>query len=141
MTSHILTTATRYLVPLMLLFSLFVLYRGHNQPGGGFVGGLVASAAFALYTIAYNVQEARKALKVSPRGLIAAGNLRYQGFVGRIGQCVLIRNTHDGVTCILCLSHWTIAILPLLLLHRMGIPYSHTDRRATSSQFIKGKSK
>lgn len=73
MTSHILATATRYLVPLMLLFSLFVLYSGHNQPGGGFVGGLVAAAAFALYTIAYNVQEARKALKVSPRVLIAVG--------------------------------------------------------------------
>lgn len=73
MTSHILRTATRYLLPLLLLFSLFLLIRGHNHPGGGFVGGLVAAAAFALYTIGYTVREARLILTVSPRVLIATG--------------------------------------------------------------------
>jgi multicomponent Na+:H+ antiporter subunit B len=75
MTSHILTTATRLLLPLLLLFSLFLLYRGHNDPGGGFVGGLVAASAFALYTIARTVQEARQALRVRPRLLIGGGLL------------------------------------------------------------------
>lgn len=75
MRSHILTTATRFLLPLLLLFSLFLLYRGHNQPGGGFVGGLVAAAAFSLYTIAYTVREARQVLRVPPRVLIGLGLL------------------------------------------------------------------
>lgn len=73
--SLILSTATRYLLPLLLLFSFFLLLRGHNEPGGGFVGGLVAAAAFALYTIAVDVKTARLLLKVEPRVLIGAGVL------------------------------------------------------------------
>lgn len=75
MTSLILSTATRYLLPLLLLFSIFLLLRGHNEPGGGFAGGLVAAAAFALYAIAHNVAEAKKALYLNPRTLIAVGLL------------------------------------------------------------------
>lgn len=73
--SLILSTATRYLLPLLLLFSFFLLLRGHNEPGGGFVGGLVAAAAFALYAIALDVEAARGVLKVDPRILIGVGVL------------------------------------------------------------------
>jgi multicomponent Na+:H+ antiporter subunit B len=73
--SLILSTATRYLLPLLILFSIFLLLRGHNEPGGGFVGGLVAAAAFALYAIAFNVQAARGILRVDPRVLIGVGVL------------------------------------------------------------------
>lgn len=75
MISLILSTATRYMLPLLALFSIFLLLRGHNEPGGGFVGGLVAAAAFALYAFAYNVDEARRALRVNPRLLIGLGLL------------------------------------------------------------------
>ncbi|MCS6962799.1 Na+/H+ antiporter subunit B [Thermoflexus sp.] len=75
MISLILSTATRYLLPLLLLFSVFVLLRGHNEPGGGFVGGLVASAALALYSIAYGVAAARRMLRIDPRALIGVGLL------------------------------------------------------------------
>jgi len=74
-TSIILCTATRYLMPLMLLFSVFLLLRGHNEPGGGFIAGLVAAGAFALYAIAFNVAEARRALKLDPRTFIGLGLL------------------------------------------------------------------
>lgn len=73
MDSVVLRTATRYLVPLMLLFSIFALLRGHNEPGGGFVGGLVAAAAFALYAVGYDVDAASQLLRVNPRWLIGAG--------------------------------------------------------------------
>ena len=73
--SLILSTATRYLLPLLLLFSFFLLLRGHNEPGGGFVGGLVAAAAFALYAIALDVTQTRQVLKVEPRVLIGVGVL------------------------------------------------------------------
>jgi multicomponent Na+:H+ antiporter subunit B len=43
MVSLILSTAARLVQPLLLLFSLFILVRGHNAPGGGFAGGLVAA--------------------------------------------------------------------------------------------------
>jgi multicomponent Na+:H+ antiporter subunit B len=62
-------------MPLLLLFSVFLLLRGHNQPGGGFVGGLVAAAAFALYGIAFGVSSARRALLVEPLTLLGAGLL------------------------------------------------------------------
>jgi multicomponent Na+:H+ antiporter subunit B len=75
MTSLILQTATRFLIALLLLFSLFLLGRGHNEPGGGFIGGLVAVAAFALYGIAFDAAAARRALRFEPHSLIALGLL------------------------------------------------------------------
>jgi multicomponent Na+:H+ antiporter subunit B len=75
MFSVILSTASRYLLPLMLIFSFFLLLRGHNEPGGGFVGGLVAAAAYALYLIANGIDEAKKLLKAEPIKLIAIGLL------------------------------------------------------------------
>lgn len=75
MFSLILSTAVRYLFPLMLLFSVFILLRGHNEPGGGFVGGLVVAAAFSFYAIAYGVPAARRALGLDPRTLIGIGLL------------------------------------------------------------------
>ena len=74
-TSSIFRTAARLLMPLLLLFSVFLLLRGHNQPGGGFVGGLIAAAAFALYGIAFGVQRARQALLVRPLTLLGTGLL------------------------------------------------------------------
>jgi multicomponent Na+:H+ antiporter subunit B len=73
MNSLILGTATRFLMPLMLLFSIFLLLRGHNMPGGGFAGGLVAAAAFALYSIAASVGTTRKALRFEPQNFIGVG--------------------------------------------------------------------
>lgn len=73
--SLILRTATRFMLPLLLLFSVFLLLRGHNLPGGGFSGGLVGAAAFALYALAFGVAETRHALVIDPRGLIGVGLL------------------------------------------------------------------
>jgi multicomponent Na+:H+ antiporter subunit B len=54
---------------------VFLLLRGHNEPGGGFVGGLVAAAAFALYLISHGVDSARRALPVQPMTMMGAGLL------------------------------------------------------------------
>lgn len=75
MNSIILRTAIRFLMPVLLLFSLFLLVRGHNQSGGGFAGGLLAAAAFALYSLSYNAAEARRVLRIPPAMLIASGLL------------------------------------------------------------------
>ncbi len=75
MHSMILSTATRYLLPLLLMFSIFLLLRGHNEPGGGFVGGLVASAALALYALALGLRPAQQILGIDPRSLIYFGLL------------------------------------------------------------------
>jgi multicomponent Na+:H+ antiporter subunit B len=75
MRSSILQTAARFLMPLLLLFALFLLLRGHNEPGGGFVGGLVVAAAFVLYVMAYGVDAGRRALLVDPSTLLGVGLL------------------------------------------------------------------
>lgn len=75
MTSTILQTATRVLMPLLLLFAVFLLLRGHNQPGGGFVGGLVVASSFVLYSIAFGVDASRRALLVRPATLLGVGPL------------------------------------------------------------------
>jgi multicomponent Na+:H+ antiporter subunit B len=71
--SVILRTAARLLVPLMLLFSIFLLLRGHNETGGGFIGGLVAGISFSLYAVAYGTVSPRKALRRAPTTLMAVG--------------------------------------------------------------------
>jgi multicomponent Na+:H+ antiporter subunit B len=73
MYSLILHTATRYLLPLLLLFSLFLLFRGHNELGGGFVGGLVAASAFALYLIAHDKAETQRVLRFDSKLFLGVG--------------------------------------------------------------------
>lgn len=75
MSSLILRTGTRVLMPLLLLFGLFLLLRGHNAPGGGFAGGLVVSAAYALNAFAFGATAARRALLADPSRLIGTGLL------------------------------------------------------------------
>ncbi|MCG8604558.1 Na+/H+ antiporter subunit B [bacterium] len=65
----------RYLHPLMIFFSIFLLMRGHNYPGGGFTGGLLAAAAFAHYSLAFGVDAARAKLRIDPRTLTGMGLL------------------------------------------------------------------
>lgn len=73
MTSLILRTATRYMFPPLLVFSIYLLLRGHHYPGGGFVGGLTAGSAFALYALAFDVAAARKLLRFDPRDITTTG--------------------------------------------------------------------
>ncbi|MEM6617942.1 MAG: MnhB domain-containing protein [Pseudomonadota bacterium] len=73
MNSIILRAGTRYLAGLLLLFSLFMLLRGHNEPGGGFIGGLIGSTGFVLYALACGIADARAALRVLPQNIAMAG--------------------------------------------------------------------
>jgi len=73
MTSLILSTAARLIVPVLLVFSLFLLLRGHDEPGGGFAGGLVASAAVVLVAIGVGTAPARRLLLVDPQVAVGSG--------------------------------------------------------------------
>jgi len=63
----------RVLSWLLFAASLVILWRGHDQPGGGFVGGLVAALAFALLALAYGVDRAQQALRFNPLSLVGGG--------------------------------------------------------------------
>jgi multicomponent Na+:H+ antiporter subunit B len=75
MKSLILQTAAKLLFPLLLLFSVFLFLRGHNDPGGGFIGGLIGAAAFALFAISNGTEVARRLLRIDPTFLIGLGLL------------------------------------------------------------------
>lgn len=73
MNTLVLRVTTRILLALILVFSVFMLLRGHNQPGGGFVGGLVASIGFSLYMFVAGPQALRRVLRTDPRRISSAG--------------------------------------------------------------------
>ncbi len=75
MKSTIFQTATNYLLPLLMLFSVFILLRGHYLPGGGFVGGLIAATAFALHMLAFGLKETQQMLGFHPGVLMPIGLL------------------------------------------------------------------
>lgn len=56
MRTLIFATAIRYLTPVFLLFSVYILFRGHNHPGGGFIAGLIGSIAFVFHVLAHGTE-------------------------------------------------------------------------------------
>ncbi|MFN7027667.1 MAG: Na+/H+ antiporter subunit B [Pseudorhizobium sp.] len=75
MNTLILRTVAPPITALMLVFSVFVLLRGHNEPGGGFIGGLIAASALAIYGIAYGVSAVRRAIRFHPMSIAGFGLL------------------------------------------------------------------
>lgn len=75
MNTLIFRTIAPFLAAMMLVFSVFVLLRGHNEPGGGFIGGLIAASAFAIQGIAQGVSAVRRALKLDPLAIAGIGLL------------------------------------------------------------------
>lgn len=73
MNSIILETAAKYLLILILAFSLWVLFRGHNAPGGGFIGGLMAASAFSLHLIAYGARKLKRLLLIELPVVLSLG--------------------------------------------------------------------
>ncbi|MCR9068259.1 MAG: Na+/H+ antiporter subunit B [Rhodobacteraceae bacterium] len=71
--SIILKAATRLLTALLLLFSVYMLLRGHNLPGGGFIGGLIGATGFVLYAIAVGADATRAALYFPPQNVAMVG--------------------------------------------------------------------
>ena len=82
----VLRVITKLLVPLILLFALYVQFHGDFGPGGGFQAGVIFAAGFVLYALVYGVDGA---YKVIPRWLlrlcISLGVLLYGG-VGVVGM-------------------------------------------------------
>lgn len=71
--SIIFEVATRIIYHTMLIGSLFFLFSGHNQPGGGFAGGLLAGIALTVRYLAGGRYELGAALPVHPGYVMGAG--------------------------------------------------------------------
>jgi len=73
MNTVILQIAQRFVRGLLLLFAVIALLRGHNHPGGGFIGGLLAGMSIVLKGFAFDIDHVRASLKMSPQAYIATG--------------------------------------------------------------------
>ena len=75
MNSVILKAATRLISGLVLVFSIYLLWRGHHLPGGGFIAALVAATGFALVVLSEGSAAVRRGLRVRPQHITGAGLL------------------------------------------------------------------
>jgi multicomponent Na+:H+ antiporter subunit A len=82
--SVVLEVITRILFHTVVVFSLYLLFSGHNEPGGGFAGGLVAGLALVLRYLAGGRYELGEAAPVDP-GLLLGAGLLFAGTTGVVG--------------------------------------------------------
>lgn len=72
-TDVILQTATKILVYIIMTFSIYILFAGHHNPGGGFIGGLITASALVLLYIAFDYRTVREIIPVDFKLLSATG--------------------------------------------------------------------
>lgn len=73
MNSIILRASSRLILPAALIFSIYILFRGHNEPGGGFIGGLIAAAGFAVHALPRGRESLLATLRYAPKAIIGMG--------------------------------------------------------------------
>lgn len=73
MNSVILQLAYKYVKWIMLSFAVIVLLRGHNYPGGGFIGGLLAALSIVFKVYAYNIEKVHADMRFKPQINIVIG--------------------------------------------------------------------
>ena len=71
----VLDVSVRLLFHVVLITSVYLLLAGHNQPGGGFVGGLLVGAAIAMRYAAGGIDEVRAISRFTPWTILGAGLL------------------------------------------------------------------
>lgn len=75
MKTIIIDVAIRALVPLFFFFSMYMFFRGHNSPGGGFIAGLICSIPFIVHAITFGSATTKIVYKVKPIFLSGLGLL------------------------------------------------------------------
>jgi multicomponent Na+:H+ antiporter subunit A len=69
----VVDASARLLYPSILVVAVYLLFAGHNQPGGGFVGGLTAAAAISLRYLAGGLEAVRRSVPVAPWTVLGIG--------------------------------------------------------------------
>jgi multicomponent Na+:H+ antiporter subunit A len=77
--SLVLEVTTRLIFPTMMILSLFFFFAGHNNPGGGFAGGLVAGLALVLRYVAGGRYELGEAIPIDAGRILGFGLLLAAG--------------------------------------------------------------
>ncbi|WP_027963277.1 Na(+)/H(+) antiporter subunit B [Halalkalibacillus halophilus] len=69
----ILKTLTQLIAFLLLGFSIYLFFAGHNAPGGGFIGGLMTASAIILMYITYGIEKIQQILPINYITMFIAG--------------------------------------------------------------------
>jgi multicomponent Na+:H+ antiporter subunit B len=78
----ILRALSKILIPLIMLFALYVQFHGDYGPGGGFQAGVIFGAGIILYTLMFGLEEARRAFPPGVLRFLVAFGLFLYGSVG-----------------------------------------------------------
>lgn len=73
MERSVFSFAAKRIKPVMIIVSVIILFRGHNEPGGGFIGGLIAASAYILAAMAESPGQMLKRLKIKPLPVMGIG--------------------------------------------------------------------
>jgi len=72
-TSVVLQNSLQLVLPLTLLFAAYMSLKGHNEPGGGFIAGLIASVGLLIYRMGFGPEALYKLFPLHPRRLVVVG--------------------------------------------------------------------
>ena len=75
MKTIILSTILKALTPLFIGFALYMFFRGHDKPGGGFIAGLIASIPLMIHSMVFGYRETMRIYKMQPMLLAGIGLL------------------------------------------------------------------
>ncbi|MEM9415907.1 MAG: MnhB domain-containing protein [Planctomycetota bacterium] len=81
MSSLILRNAMGLIFPLTMVFAIYMALKGHNAPGGGFIGGLIAAVAMVMVRLSHGKDAMARLMPFHPR-LLIAGGLALAGLTG-----------------------------------------------------------
>lgn len=71
----ILQTVTKFVLFVIILFSIHLFFAGHYYPGGGFIGGLMTSGAIVLLLLAFDIKTVKMILPFDYIKVVAVGLL------------------------------------------------------------------
>ncbi|MEE4196650.1 MAG: MnhB domain-containing protein [Bacteroidales bacterium] len=108
----ILENIVRLFMKVMVIYSIYLLLRGHNNPGGGFIAGIIASTGFLFFAIIHGTEALQKIIKIQPQLLIATGlSLVF------LAAFLPLTETKEFLTGL-----WLVADIPLLGEFHLGTP-------------------
>ncbi len=78
----VLRVVAKLLIPLILIFALYVQFHGDYGPGGGFQAGVIFASGFILYSLIFGVEDARSVISFNLLRVLSASGLLLYIFVG-----------------------------------------------------------
>ena len=88
MNDLILKTITKWLLPFIQLYGVYVVFHGHISPGGGFSGGAILGASIILYIIVFGADKGEKKLPHQTSLIIESGGVAWYMIIGLIGLAI-----------------------------------------------------